>query len=384
MPDPAVLQYLAQHGAPATRQAVAANPATPARINRLLADDEDEDVRAELAVKIARLMPGLRSAKAPTPWRSPSTLWNAWRATPPSRCAPSWRKKSSIWTASRVDVALSLARDVEALVAAPILEYSPLLSDTDLIEIIACGQVQEVLTAIASRQPVSEAVSDKLVQSLDVPAVAALLVNPDARIRKETMDRIVEQAERSKAWHLPLALRADLSARAIRRIGGFVGASMLERLAARDDLTDATRTHLNRHLRARLDRSADAESRPTCGRRLRRRGEGGRHAGRRLCRERGVGRPTRDCGPGAGGAGACPGSDGEEDSQPRSAKPLVALVWHAHLSMRVAFKIQTSVMKLPAATCCRRAAASISPEQGRDALASRLFRYSRLRRHQAA
>jgi hypothetical protein len=31
-----------------------------------------------------------------------------------------------------------------------------------------------------------------------------------------------------------------------------------------------------------------------------------------------------------------------------SAKPLIALVWHAHLSMRVAFKIQTYIMKLPA------------------------------------
>jgi hypothetical protein len=30
------------------------------------------------------------------------------------------------------------------------------------------------------------------------------------------------------------------------------------------------------------------------------------------------------------------------------AKPLVALVWRAKLSMRVAFKIQTFVMKLPA------------------------------------
>ncbi len=33
--------------------------ATPATVNRFLADDDDEDVRAELAVKIARLMPGL-------------------------------------------------------------------------------------------------------------------------------------------------------------------------------------------------------------------------------------------------------------------------------------------------------------------------------------
>jgi hypothetical protein len=51
---PDVLHYLAVHGAAATRKAVAANPAAPAVSNRLLADDEDEEVRAELAVKIAR------------------------------------------------------------------------------------------------------------------------------------------------------------------------------------------------------------------------------------------------------------------------------------------------------------------------------------------
>src|ERR1700744_3750979 len=54
-----VLTFLAHHGAPATRRAVAANIAAPAEINRHLADDDEEDVRAELARKIARLMPGL-------------------------------------------------------------------------------------------------------------------------------------------------------------------------------------------------------------------------------------------------------------------------------------------------------------------------------------
>ena len=59
---------------------------------------------------------------------------------------------------------------------------------------------------------------------------------------------------------MPLALRADLSARAIRRIGGLVGASILERLAARNDLSDATRIHLNRELRVRLaERSPAAD-----------------------------------------------------------------------------------------------------------------------------
>ena len=244
------------------------------------------------------------------------------------------------------EIALMLARDVNSIVATPILEYSPLLSDADLIEIIACAQVQEVLTAIASRKPVSEPVSDRLVQSLNVPAVAALLVNADAKIRKETMDRIIEQAEDINAWQMPLALRADLSARAIRRIGSLVGASILERLAARNDLSDATRIHLNRELRARLSEappSADTMAPADLVAQARKDGkldgafvEQAAQSGQReivvlaLAQLANVSEQTVKKILSAG-----------------TAKPVVALVWHAHLSMRVAFKVQTFVMRLP-------------------------------------
>ena len=74
------------------------------------------------------------------------------------------------------------------------------------------------------------------------------------------MDRIIEQAEEISAWHLPLALRADLSARAIRRIGSFVGASSWNGWRRATICRDATRTHLNRELRARLAEAADAQA----------------------------------------------------------------------------------------------------------------------------
>ena len=244
------------------------------------------------------------------------------------------------------DIALTLAHDIHTVVAAPILQYSPLLSDADLIEIIACGQVQEVLNAIASRKPVSEPVSDRLVQSLDVPAVAALLVNPDAKIRKETMDRIIEQAEEIQAWQMPLALRADLSARAIRRIGSLVGASILERLAARSDLSDATRIHLNRELRARLAEvppDADTISPADMVAAARKDGrldgafvEQAAQAGQREIVALAL-----------AGLANCNEQIVKKILSAGNAKPLVALVWHTHLSMRVAFKIQTFVMKLP-------------------------------------
>src|SRR6185312_12680758 len=249
----AVFEYLAEYGAPATRQAVAANPLTPASINRTLAEDSEEDVRAELAQKIARLMPGLATEEnAETVALTIATLEVLARDSA-VRVRSILADEIKHLDCIPRDVALRLAKDMEEAVAAPVLEYSPLLSDADLIEIIACGQVQQALCVIARRQRVSEEVSDALVQSLDVPAIAALLVNPNALIRKATLETIIAQAEEIQGWHLPLVLRADLSARAIRRIGGFVGAALLEQLMARGDLSETTRSHLSRRLRARLE-----------------------------------------------------------------------------------------------------------------------------------
>jgi len=341
-----MLHYLAANGAPATRAAVAANPAALAVTNRLLADDADEDVRAELARKIARLMPGLSEGESGHIFAlTVETLECLARDAAETVRAV---LAEAIKTLDCVPhaVVMTLARDVSAAVAAPILEYSPLLSDADLIEVIACGQVQEALRAIARRRPLGADVADRLVQSLDIPAVAALLVNPDARLRKETLDRIVAEAEEISAWHMPLALRADLSARAIRRIAGLAGAAIIERLAARHDLSDATRQHLNRELRARL--ATDS-------------GESAAAPADAVAAAKAQGQLDSAFVERAAQAGqreqvvlALAALAHVTDRTVRrilaasSAKPLVALVWHAHLSMRVAFKIQTCVMRLPA------------------------------------
>jgi uncharacterized protein (DUF2336 family) len=343
-----VLHYLATHGAPATRAAVAANPAAPAATNRLLADDPFEDVRAELAIKIARLMPGLPERESSHIYALTVETLECLARDASVRVRAILAEEIKALDSIPRDIVLTLARDLSTMVSVPILQYSPLLSDADLIEVIACGQAREVLAAIAARKPLSADVSDRLVQSLDIPAVAALLVNADAKIRKETLDRIVDQAEEISSWHMPLALRADLSARAIRRIGGLVGAAILERLAARNDLSEATRAHLNRELRARLAEpdnserdvlsSADAiASAKSEGRLDGLFVEQAAHSGQRdivvmaLATLANVTEQTAR-------KILCSGT----------AKPLIALVWHAHLSMRVAFKIQTYVMKLPA------------------------------------
>lgn len=342
---PDVLHYLAQNGSPVVRAAVAANTAAAAMTNRYLADDENEDVRAELARKVARLMPGLSERENDRVMALTIETLECLARDAAVRVRAILAEEIKALDCVPKHLVLSLARDVNAIVAVPILEYSPLLSDNDLIEIIACGQVQEVLTAIASRKPVSEAVSEKIVQSLDVPSVAALLVNADAKIRKDTMDRIIDQAEEISSWQLPLALRADLSARAIRRIGSLVGASILERLAARHDLSDATRAHLNRELKARLaEAPADLDVASPADL-VAAAKKDGRLDGAFI--EQAAQSGKRDLVI----AALSQLTDVSEHTVKKifnacSAKPVIALIWHAHLSMRVAFKIQTGILKL--------------------------------------
>ena len=341
-----VLHYLAVNGAPATRAAVAANIAAPANTNRLLADDEEEEVRAELAHKIARLMPGLSERESSHMVALTIETLECLARDATVRVRAILAEEIKYLDCIPRDIVLRLAQDLETVVSAPILEYSPLLSDADLIEIIACGQVQEALVAIASRKPVNEPVSARLVQSLNVPAVAALLVNPDAKIRKATMDQIIDRIEEVSAWQLPLALRADLSARAIRRIGSLVGASILERLAARNDLSDTTRIYLNRELRARLAEVTFEQGAPSAADAVAEAQKNGRLDGDFV--EKAAQSGQREVVVLAlAGLANVNEQIVKKILTAGGAKPLVALVWHAHLSMRVAFKIQTFIMKLP-------------------------------------
>jgi len=343
-----VLEYLAHEGAPATRRAVAANMAAPAHVNRHLADDEEDDVRAELARKIARLMPDLSTREARHIQDLTIETLERLAADQVPRVRAVLAEEIKHLDSIPVQIVQALARDVEEIVSVPILEYSPLLSDADLKEIIAEGKVHAVLAAIARRKPLSANISDAVVSSLDIPAVAALLANPDAAIRDRTLDAIIDQAERISVWQDAVCTRADLSRRAIRRLASFVSAALIEMLASRHGIDEETKTHLNRQLRARHDEEGgtvsrkdpaaeEVEAAAKAGRLDDQFVESAAEAGKRETIVLTLSKLAR-----------VPDSIARRMLMTRSAKPITALVWRAGLHMRAAFKIQRFVMKLPA------------------------------------
>jgi len=345
-----VLYFLANEGEPEARRVVASNPNAPAHANRRLASDSDEQVRAELARKIGRILPSIsKDAGSRALALTIETVECLAKDELPRVRQILAEEIKSLDCVPR-EVIRRLARDVEK-VAAPVLEFSPLLSDADLIEIITAAHADFALRAIARRRPLSESVSDAVAAAMNVPAIVALLENADARIREQTMEKIVERAQSIKDWHRPLVYRSALSQRVVKRIAGFVSASLIEKLAARADLDEETRRHLARQVHARLNEGTDGKSADAATAKAV--ADVARRFKKGTLSDEYVERVAE-----AGGREAVahalallakiPDEAARRILDAQSAKPVTALVWLAGLSMRTAFKIQTFVLKLPA------------------------------------
>ncbi|PCI60143.1 MAG: hypothetical protein COB37_09835 [Kordiimonadales bacterium] len=249
---PEVLYFLAEDSSPAVRKEIAKNPSTPPQADEKLKDDEDENVRAELARKIGRLVPGLeageRSALRDKALKTLEVL--AQDQLPKVRAIIA----DEIKAADNVPKHIidKLARDVEAIVCGPILQYSPLLNDDDLREIIAAGATSTALEAIANRDTVTEDVSDDIAASLEIPAIAALLTNKSAQIREDTLDKIITQAESVEELHKPVALRPVLSIRAMKRVAGFVASALVFAMMDQAGLEEGPAEDLLDRVRDRL------------------------------------------------------------------------------------------------------------------------------------
>lgn len=258
--QPEMLYYLASDPARDVRVKVAGNPSLPGQAFAGLCDDDEDEVRGELAHKIGRLIPNLSDDEAVSlrEYAIEALEKLAEDQVPRVRQIIAEEIKDAINIPH--EIIRKLANDLEISVAGPILEFSPLLSDTDLLEVIACGQVEGVLGSIAARQSVSSAVSDAVVATLDVSAVSTLLNNANAQIREDTLDFIIDNAQDVEAWHEPMTMRSELSLRALRRIAGFVAFSILADLSDRSDLDTETQAFLKKKVRSRIEEEETLEA----------------------------------------------------------------------------------------------------------------------------
>lgn len=96
------------------------------------------------------------------------------------------------------DIIVSMAKDVEE-VSLPVLNFSDVLTEEDLLEIIQSSNDETKHLAIAGRKTVSEKISDALVETGRETVVARLVKNEGAAIAETTFNKIVDRHAQNEA-----------------------------------------------------------------------------------------------------------------------------------------------------------------------------------------
>lgn len=127
-------------------------------------------------------------------------------------------------------VALKLAEDEEH-VASPVLQYSPVLTDADLVDLVRRKGDSHRLS-IARRSQIAVAVTDALVDHGDGRVLSTVSANLGARFSRRSMGILAERAATSQKLAEALALRDDMPAVVAEDLLKLIGPSGRVRLEA--------------------------------------------------------------------------------------------------------------------------------------------------------
>lgn len=257
--EPEILYYLATDKAPEVRREIAENAGTPFQADAILAKDPNEDVRSELARKISRLVPDLKPEQNEKLARIAMDVLTTLAHDELPRIRAIVAEELKATKNAPAGLIRELAEDLEEIVAAPILEYSPLLSAKDLLQLIATGMKSKKLAAIARRPKIDTQVVSAIVETGHTEAIEGVVENHTAQIDDQTFLVISDHAEKVESLQHLMVNRNDLPVSTIQRIGRFVNGSLMELLIMRHSERKEIVDELRATVKQRIDRGETME-----------------------------------------------------------------------------------------------------------------------------
>jgi uncharacterized protein (DUF2336 family) len=259
--SPDILYQLACDPSVTVRASIALNPALPDEVTAILKADTDIRVRTILSRRLAALTPALPDETRQQVQKDAVAALTAMVAEAALRVRGSISEAVRDMPDGPREIILRLAHDPAIMVCEPVILFSPMLTQEDLVVLIASGPPPTTVQAVANRPRIGTAVSDAIVGSADPAAICALLRNHTAQIREATLDALAAQSEEQTDWQEPLVRRPHLPVRAQRMLAEIVTGHLLDVLAARDDLDPKVGTMLRSALECstqdRFDPSRD-------------------------------------------------------------------------------------------------------------------------------
>lgn len=135
------------------------------------------------------------------------------------------------------DVAVKLANDVLE-VALPVLEFSKILSDQDLISIIQSTREIARLRAISRRKDVSEIVSGELIRTRHEEVVTSLIKNGSSKIAESSLRDVIAHFSQHGRVIESLVHRAGLPIGVAEKLVAHVSGSLRQKLLRDYQISD--------------------------------------------------------------------------------------------------------------------------------------------------
>ena len=165
-----ILRQLARDPAVTVRAAVAMNPACPPHLDQAISLDTDERIRTLLARKLAQLVPSLSNAEHAQACSQARATLNALAIDAAVRVRAVIADCVKAMPDAPRDLILQLAHDAAPSVCDPIIRLSPLLTDADLLALLAMPPHPAIATSVARRPGLSAAVADAVAIQSDSAA----------------------------------------------------------------------------------------------------------------------------------------------------------------------------------------------------------------------
>jgi len=127
------------------------------------------------------------------------------------------------------DIVVVLARDVEE-VSLPILEFSEVLTEKDLLELVTATREASRYIAVSRRREVSQLVSNALLRTKNDDVMTTLVANKGADISEDDIITIIEHNRDNESIMESLGARPRLPIAAVEKLVSVVSGTLGEKL----------------------------------------------------------------------------------------------------------------------------------------------------------
>jgi len=128
------------------------------------------------------------------------------------------------------DIVLALANDINIDVASPMLQYSHVLSEQDLLSIVQSTRDHPRLMAVASRDSISKEVSHALIEKRDAKIAKKVIGNPGSILADTTVQTVLDEFERDNTVLEELVVRGGLPYAFAEKLFALVSDAMKKQL----------------------------------------------------------------------------------------------------------------------------------------------------------